>query len=904
MVAVLCLWAVHLMLPIAVYSQTPETRAAINVKDADISTILKVFSKRTKRNFILDERVKGTVTMFIPGELAPDDSQRILDTVLALKGFTTVPVGENLWKVVPSKEARQSTIPILSKGSLDSSNSGSVVTELLRLKYVTAKDVQPLLSQLISADGLISAYEGANSLILIDYRDNIKRLTKLVRALDIPFNDQEMTIIPISHADANDVAEKLKELLGGEEEQDLLNQNSLMSRIARRRASGLPQNSAPNGIVGEASGVNISPRSKPPKIIADERTNSVIVVADEEMTTRIRGLVEELDSQVDRSGNRFYVYRCQHANAEDLAEVLSGLVGGGVNTSSQTGSSSTMSNRNDSSDGLSGRSSRSNRTQGRLSRTSRTPGQSRQNTDSSGTVSAQLGEDVSITADPSTNSLVINSGRTDYEKIFSLLQELDIKRRQVLVEAMILEVGVDSAAVLGTDFTSSTGGADGGLLAQSNFGGNSGLTGLLSNPTSISGFSVAAASAGTISLPGNLIIPSQAILVNAARSNTNVNVLSAPTLLATDNEEAEIVVGQNVPFLASTSTNDVNLNNTFNQIDRQDVGITLRITPQINSNDFVTLRIFTDVSAVIKSADASLGPTTTVRSSETTVITKDSQMIVIGGLMADTVNDADSGVPFLMDIPIFGDLFRRSTDRRQRTNLLTFITPRIVRDQYDARDATIAQKKDTERVIKEYGHQPSRDEILQSQDMNKVVELQKAPDKLPGTILPPKQSGTSDNTVQGKIKSSSSENRASKERVQLEETINLAVEPTLPEVSAAGRVLEKREPSSQPNGNYVVCRFSRFPQKLKEQLPFLPSSEQAFGLRIPRGSAPEIARFFSQSHTLGYKLGGKTYPVEVLGSYASQDDATTAYSLKTQNWHTLSPFEAMNLGKFPWVSSD
>lgn len=877
----------------------------INARNAEIANILRVFSRRLKRNYILDERVRGKVTMYLPGKLSAEQALTILDTVLALKGFAAVPIHENTWKVVPSREARQTTIPTVV-GPTQGDPTASVVTRLVNLKYVPVEDVHKIINDLISPDGLVTAHAGTNSLILIDYENNIERILEIVSALDVPFTDRDMTIIPVKNAEAAQIAEKLKELLGeGGGSQGQNEQESGIDLIRRQQNNFVPPTGMPPGMPGRPpggspggtspAGTTTSARSRAPKITSDERTNSIIIVADEESTARIRALVAQLDSQLDLSGHRFYVYRCQHADAEELAQVLGNLAGGTGGSGATGGTASTRraSMGSDSDDNPfggrasgGGRQNRNQRTQSRLGNTSRTPGQPRQGNQAGGApASVQFGDDMSITADPATNSLIINADKASYEKLKALIDKLDVKRRQVLVEAMILEVSVDDQQVLGTDFLASGGGADGGIMGISNLGGNQGLQGLLSNPTQLTNFSIAAASAGTIKLPGGITLPSQAALLSAAKTNSNVNVLSAPTLLATDNEQAEIVVGQNVPFLASQSTNTTNLNNTFNQIDRQDVGITLRITPQISSNDFVTLKIFTDVSDIVPAADTSLGPTTTVRSSETTVITKDAQMIAIGGLMADQTNDSESGVPFLKDIPILGHAFKRFTGRRTRSNLLTFITPRIVKDQYDARDATIVRRNRMRRAIDEEGISPSREDILGSSSIDRVTEITSNEFQKPGTILPP--AGKAPVIAKKRTLSAPNDGRFQDQAIEID------VSPELP---VNGSVT----PAQANQGRYIVMRIVKRTDK-NVKLPFKESSKGLVGVHVPGGSAPAAMSFFQVGSRYLYHVDGKEVEVEAIEVHPTPTAASSIHGLSRAMWYDLSPYEMMNLGGGPWT---
>ena len=318
--------------PTSVSNEAPEGEIAkdsnteINVKNADIAAIVRIFSRKTKRNYILDEKVRGKVSIYLPGKVSAEESLRILDSVLALKGFSTVPIGDNLWKIVPAKEARQSTIPTRVEGR-NTHPSSSVITRLVALKYVSSQDVQQIVSQLVSGDGLVNAYTGTNSLILIDQEDNIERLLKIIDQLDVPFSNREMTIVPIKHADVQDISQKLNDILGESSSKDKSAADPVRASMSDPNQAAQAQAQRPQGIPG--SGKTISARGLVPKIIPDQRTNSLIIVADDETTARIRALVSQLDSKVDLSGNKFYVYRCQHANAEELSQVLAGLVGGG-----------------------------------------------------------------------------------------------------------------------------------------------------------------------------------------------------------------------------------------------------------------------------------------------------------------------------------------------------------------------------------------------------------------------------------------------------------------------------------------------------------------------------------------------------------------------------------------------
>lgn len=725
---------------------TGDTTTVLNGSDIEITALIKTFSKLTKRNYIIDSAVKGKVTVHLPSAVSVPEALRILDTILLLKGFTTVPVAENTWKVVSAKDARQTTIPLVRDSNEDNA-SDVMVTQLIRLKHISAEDSQQLLNQFVSKDGVINAFTGTNSLVLIDSEANTNRLRELVAEIDVPAIDQELTIIPILHADAGDIAEKVNEILG-EEEENNSRQQALNTRNTRQR--NLRNNNIARSTRNQqttstsASGSTVRRRSLPFKIIPDERINSIIVVADEEMTLKVRALIEQLDSELDRSGGKFYVYRLEHADAEELGEILNNLISGSTestsNSSGGTSGSSLSSNRSNRSNNNAN--ARQNATQARLTQAlarsrellrSRRTGQ--QQSTSEGRVN--LEGEVSIAPDPATNSLVINASRSDYLKIKEVIDELDAKRRQVLVEATILEVSLDKEEGMGVELQGTAGLKDGGLVGQTNFGG---LTNLLTNPAALTDLTIAAASTGSLTLPGGITIPSQAVLISAVSRLTNVNVLSSPTIMATDNEEAEIIVGENVPFVTSTSTDTSNINNTFNSVERQDVGITLRITPQISTGDFVVLNIFVEISNVVAGTrNDPNGPTTTVRTTETTVTVKHGQMVVTGGLLQDSVSDSTRGVPFLQDIPVLGNYFKTQSEQIEKTNLLIFITPKIIADQFDARENTKEKALPLEEHIEQFDLQPDRVDILHADSLDKVVEeMPGDPDPLPSTIRPPR----------------------------------------------------------------------------------------------------------------------------------------------------------------------
>ncbi|MBL7663196.1 type II secretion system secretin GspD [bacterium] len=858
-----------------------ETTTLLNVKDAEIETLLKLFSKLTKRNYIIDSNVKGKITIYLTNPVTVEEGLRILDSVLLLKGFTTVPVGNNVWKVVPAKDAKQTTIPTIDGKALNSSDQ--LVTHLVRLKFVKASDLQQLLSQFVSKDGIINSFSGTNSLILIDSQANITRLRTLIEDLDVSPRDQEITIIPIQHAEAKNIAETVKEILSEKED-------GASSRNSNMRAAIKPASAT------KTSGQSVEAgRALPLKIIPDERTNALIVVADSDMTTKVKALVEQLDSALDLSGGRFYVYKLKHADAEKLADVLNGVISG--DGSSSSGDSSATNSKIGSS------LSRINRENRQLAQTSAAERisqalRARSNTGSSGDGDKKgrvnFEGEVSVTADTATNTLIINASRTDYNRLKTLIDELDVKRRQVLVEATIVEVSLDKAKGAGIELQGTTALAEGGAFANTNWGGFANL--LSSDPTALTDLTIAAAGTGSLTLPGGLTLPSQAVLVKALSQNSNANVLSAPTILTTDNEEAQIIVGQNVPFVTSTSTDTTNLGNTFNQVERQDVGIKLVITPQISAGDYVSLRMFVEISNIQPgTANDEKGPTTTIRTAETSVEVKSDQMIVTGGLISDSINSASRGVPYLEDIPVLGAIFRRDDDSQRQTNLVIFLTPRIIRDQYEARDNTIRMRDDLEGAISKLGDGPNRSEVLRSQNIDNVVESLAAPKALPSTITPPNTSTAANLPQEARV----ALDRTNERLKVLSGTTATVDEP------ASHKLTLKNTNSKSPDEEVIEL-------KVKPKLPSLPGPKSYVVLRTLGQSSRTVGVKFSSSKNI-FQVGAKyrltqsgTEEIMVcLGIFANQAEASQiAADLLTEDaYRELSPQELINFGSGPWYQS-
>jgi general secretion pathway protein D len=310
---------------------------------------------------------------------------------------------------------------------------------------------------------------------------------------------------------------------------------------------------------------------------------------------------------------------------------------------------------------------------------------------------------VRLTADPATNALIVSATPQDWETLRAVVETLDIPRRQVFVEAIIVEATVDRARALGVEFRATTDLGEYGGLAQANLGA---LASAATDPTSLPGLLLAAASNRTVRLPDGREVPAQTFLLTALEADSDVNVLSAPNIVTTDNEEAEIVVGRNVPFIASRATSASNLENLFTTIERHDVGVMLRLRPQITADDFVRLTLFEEVSDVeevtIGGSDPNLvGPTTTIRSASTAIAARDGQTVVIGGLLSDSRREREQRVPYLGRIPVIGSFFRRNNGRLTKTNLLVFLTPHILASAEQMADNSLRQRGRMPKAVRE-----------------------------------------------------------------------------------------------------------------------------------------------------------------------------------------------------------
>ena len=589
----------------------------IDFDNVDIQVFIKFVSELTGRNFLIDDKVKGKVTVISPKKIAVDDVYKVFQSVLDIYGFATVPAGDVI-KVIPALEARGKNLELFLRPDTAAAED-KIVTQIVSLQHANSDDMKKVLDPLISKTSIILSYPPAGMLIITDVQSNIKRLQEIVTALDTDGIGEVISYIPLRSAYASDIVKSLIAIFP-------------------------PQRPGVTAI----------------RIVADERTNSVILMASEQQTGHIKKLIGFMDKDIPRTGSSLNVYRLQNGNAEDMVKVL-------MNIPKET-------------------------------TTARQPAQA--GAPPAVAKTPVLSKDVNVVADKATNTLIITADRDDYKVLEGVIQKLDVPRPMVYIEALIMEVSVTKNFNVGVEWR---GLKDIGNANLKNLGPNATAVGMAGfTGTSIipqinaqgvpiipGGLSLGVIGAA-INI-GGIAFPNIGAVIQAYKKDSDISILSTPQLLTLNNEDAEINVGKNVPYLTRSDTSVASPGQTFGQsFEYKDVGVILKITPNINEDQFVRLKIDQQVTSI---ADASLSntPTTFKRTAKTTVVIKDSETVVIGGMIDDQSSADTIGVPCLGDIPGLGWLFKTAGRSRGKTNLFVFITPRIVRNQAEA--AAIYEKK-------------------------------------------------------------------------------------------------------------------------------------------------------------------------------------------------------------------
>ena len=600
----------------------------LNFTDADIDSVARAMAAITGRTVLVDPRVKGTLTLTTDAPVAPARAYNQFLAALRLQGYTVVQ-SAGIDKVVPEADAKLQSDAV-NAGPV-SNGTSVVMTQIFRLNFENPNNLLQVLRPLISPNNTITVSPGSNSLVVTDYADNLQRIARIIAALDVS-SAAGVEVFPLRHALASDLA-------------------PLVTRLADpgAGAAGAPAEAGPRM-----------------SIIAEPRSNALIVrAATNAQTALVRSLVEKLD-QPAASGNgesgNIWVVHLQNAEATRLAATLRGALAGDGRTASSYATTS-ASPAAVAAPGTGG-----------------APAQPVVNlTGSSGASSSTGGL---IQADTATNSLIITAPEPQYRQIRAVIDKLDTRRAQVFVESMIAEVDANKAAQFGIQWQSALGQAGGGAvgLLGTNFGtgGNNIL-----NLNTQAGGTVLPANGFNLGLASqNSGVYVLGFLANMLETNGDGNVLSTPTLLTLDNEEAKIVVGQNVPFVTGqySTTGSSATVTPFQTIERKDVGLTLRVRPQISENGTVRMTIYQEVSSIDTASTTSAGLITDKRSIETNVLVQDGGIVVLGGLLQDQYSGNQQKVPLLGDIPFLGALFRSDSRTRNKTNLMVFLRPVVLRD--------------------------------------------------------------------------------------------------------------------------------------------------------------------------------------------------------------------------------
>ena len=720
----------------------------MNFQNVDIPVLAKFISELTGKNFLVDESVRGKISIISPSKVTPDQAYQIFQSVLQLKGFTTQQAGQII-KIIPSRNVRQAA-PLTESQQPFTQNGDEYVTRLVKLHNVDVSSMISVIQPMISHDGLVAAFPDDNTLIITDDAFNVQRLLRIVGALDVQGQRRNIEVIPLRYAFADEVAPEIDQLLGGSS------------------GSGRPGQPQP-GVV--------APSAQAPtgqfKVLADERTNSIIAAGGPLQMQSIREVIAKLDIRSPDAMQRIHVYRLKNAAVSEMIEVLGGLIGGGGGVGSLSPTTGKGSLGRGGSSGLGGGSSGfggmgggyggggfggggigggyggggfggssmggGSFSGGGISGGGMMGGSSFGGVGGgggagrgamSGGISGGAGgggvrtsdftNRVTLTADPATNALVISAAPQDWETLRNIIAELDVPRIQVFVQAIIVEVSAERQRQMGVEFLSSTSISNSVLgLGTVNFGN---LQKAIGNPLGLTGLGVGLASGSMCSIPmaaaaavtgtttstsGSVTAPCDVALITALESDTHANVLSAPTLLTADNTEATIVVGENLPFVGSAASNAGLPGQIFNSVNRQNVGITLDIVPQVSDGGYVRLDLYEEVSNVIAStANNANGPTTTIRSASTTVLIQDHRTAVIGGLMSNNENISNQGIPWISDIPVLGNIFSDKSSDKQKDNLLVFLTPHVVRNKTDLRSLALDQRS---RFVKTLGQHEMHD---------------------------------------------------------------------------------------------------------------------------------------------------------------------------------------------------
>jgi general secretion pathway protein D len=626
------------VVPQAVRAATANETVTLNFKDAEIDTVIGAFGHYLNRTFIIDPRVRGKLNLETPRAVTKAQAYNLLQAALRLQNFAIVENGD-LSKVVPEADAKLQSGPVTA-GRGNSNSSEQIVTQIFKLNYESASNLVPVLRPYISPNNPITAYPNNNSLVITDYAANLQRIARIIASLDSP-STNEVEVIPIKNTQATEVALTVARML--------------------------------DDTLRAGAGAQIDPGQRA-TVMADPRLNAVMIRAASPAKMNLaKSLIARLDVASAQPGNINVVY-LRNADAVKLAQVLKGVLSG---DSSSTGANSGLQNSPASTLAPQGTSVQQGG-QGASATPLQQSGTNQQ------PVTVNAGGAV-IAADTATNSLIITATEPVFRNLRAVIDKLDARRAQVFIESLIVEVNAEKAAELGVQWQFGNP-AKGGVQT---FGGtnlSSGGSNILSASQGLAGLAAIGQGFNIGVLRGITTVAGATILnlgalAKALESSANGNVLATPNLLTLDNEEARIIIGQNVPFVtgqfSAQGTTGAAVN-PFQTIERRDVGTTLRVKPQVSEGGTVKMQIFQEVSSV-EDRSLAAGLITKRRAIESNVLVDDGQMVVLGGLIEEKEENSSQAVPFLGAIPILGQLFRYDARKRVKTNLLVFLRPVVVR---------------------------------------------------------------------------------------------------------------------------------------------------------------------------------------------------------------------------------
>ena len=652
--------------PLAGQAQGGGDTVTLNFVNADIPSVIKAVGELTGRNFVIDPRVKGTVMITSAKPVARDQVYPILLSALRMQGFSAIE-GRGVVKIVPEAEAKHNFSVTRGKDLNDSGDR--IVTQVYPLVYESAAQMMPVLRPLIGPNNAIAVLPNSNTLVITDYADNMRRLNAIIAAVDQP-SANDTALIRLNHVSAVDVAQSLGRLMAD---------------------GGAPSQ-------GAAPGSRLA-------IVPDVRSNTLLVRSDNPARIQmLRGLVAGLDVPGAAGGNIHVVY-LRNAEAAKLAETLRGVLTGeapaALSTPTPTLGSTTSTGT-----------------------TSLAPA-------SVSPVSGAAGGSM-ILADTATNSLIISAPDVTYNALRAVIDKLDARRAQVFVEALVLEITAEKAAEFGIQWQDLRNLNESGtnFIGGTNLGGRGTGSNIIDASVNLGnlgqGLNIGVVS-GTIEIPGLGLVTNLGMLARALESDANANILSTPNLVTMDNEEAKIVIGQNVPFITGSyaQTGTTTTANPFQTIERQDVGLTLRVRPQVSEGGSVKLQIYQEISSLRESTGAAADVITDKRSIDSTVLVDDGRIIVLGGLIQDSMQDGLQKVPLLGDIPVLGHFFKYEKRKRVKTNLMVFLRPHVLRDAGSA-DVLTGERYDFIRERQaEYRMQPHF--LLPDMQMKPLPDLMNPP---------------------------------------------------------------------------------------------------------------------------------------------------------------------------------